>query len=201
MHFYNTKKIMLPRLKALVPLTVIVMADGLLFPPESQRLFNNERRNNRQLHLQLSSAIEYDGMLPRPNPDFVAMDVVHLCMGTLMDKGNKNDEGLKVCFEFSSDFLQAPFSGKLDAFIQHAKNPVFASLVQCTHYEILSIGPIIPGTSTRGAMQTCLMAVRSPGSEERRFLWTLQKERRPPRQHCWLVHEVLFVKNAFQLTL
>jgi hypothetical protein len=33
-----------------------------------------------------------------------------------------------------------------------------------------------------------------------RFLWTLQKERRPPRQNCWLVHEVLFVKNAFELT-
>jgi hypothetical protein len=35
----------------------------------------------------------------------------------------------------------------------------------------------------------------------RRFLWTLQKERRPPRQDCWLIHEVLFVKNAFALTL
>jgi hypothetical protein len=35
----------------------------------------------------------------------------------------------------------------------------------------------------------------------RRFLWTLQKERRPPRQDCWLVHEVLFTKNAFQLLL
>jgi hypothetical protein len=35
----------------------------------------------------------------------------------------------------------------------------------------------------------------------RQFLWTLQKERRPPRQDCWLVHEVLFVKNAFSQTL
>jgi hypothetical protein len=34
----------------------------------------------------------------------------------------------------------------------------------------------------------------------RRFLWTFQQERRPPRQDCWLVHEVLFVKNAFDLT-
>ena len=33
-----------------------------------------------------------------------------------------------------------------------------------------------------------------------RYLWTLQKERRPPRQDCWLVHEVLFTKNAFQQT-
>jgi hypothetical protein len=33
------------------------------------------------------------------------------------------------------------------------------------------------------------------------FLWTMQRERRPPRQNCWLVHEVLFVNNAFQQTL
>lgn len=34
----------------------------------------------------------------------------------------------------------------------------------------------------------------------RRFLWTLQKERRPPRQNCWLVHEVLCTKYSFQQT-
>ena len=32
------------------------------------------------------------------------------------------------------------------------------------------------------------------------FLWTLQRERRPPRQDCWLVHEVLFTENAGMLT-
>jgi hypothetical protein len=191
---------MLLRQMTLVLLTILVMADGLLSPSGSRRLSNIERRNQQLVEVSATS-FEYDDMLPRPHPDIVALEVVHLCMDTLMNKGNKNNEGLKVCFDFSSDFLQAPFGGKLDAFIQHAKNPVFASLVQCTHYEILSIGPNIPGTSTRGAMQTCLMAVQSPGSEERRFLWTLQRERRPPRQGCWLVHEVLFVKNAFQLTL
>jgi hypothetical protein len=35
----------------------------------------------------------------------------------------------------------------------------------------------------------------------RRFLWTLQKERRPPLQNCWMIHEVLYTKNAFQQTL
>lgn len=38
-------------------------------------------------------------------------------------------------------------------------------------------------------------------SHGRKFLWTLQKERRPPRQDCWIIHEVLYVKNAFQQTL
>jgi hypothetical protein len=45
---------------------------------------------------------------------------------------------------------------------------------------------------------------QSSGSSNRkptRFLWTMQRERRPPRQNCWLVHEVLFVNNAFQQTL
>ena len=40
----------------------------------------------------------------------------------------------------------------------------------------------------------------SSSSAAARFLWTLQKERRPPRQNCWLVHEVLSVKYAFSQT-
>jgi len=81
---------------------------------------------------------------------------------------------------------------------------------------------MINGTVTRGAMQTVLMEAREAGAaatsveknedddEEdgdedkhggRKFLWTLQKERRPPRQGCWIIHEVLYVKNAFQQTL
>ena len=35
----------------------------------------------------------------------------------------------------------------------------------------------------------------------RRFLWTLQQERRPPLQNCWMIHEVLYTKNAFQQTM
>jgi hypothetical protein len=35
---------------------------------------------------------------------------------------------------------------------------------------------------------------------KRRFLWTLQKEIRPPRQNCWLVHEVLCTQNAMHQT-
>lgn len=37
-------------------------------------------------------------------------------------------------------------------------------------------------------------------NNKRIFLWTLQRERRPPRQDCWLVHEVLDKKNAFLQT-
>jgi len=40
----------------------------------------------------------------------------------------------------------------------------------------------------------------SEEGERRQFLWTMQQERRPPRQGCWLIHEVMYVNNAFQLT-
>lgn len=148
------------------------------------------------LQNDLYATIEYNDFLPHPNPDIEAPDVVCLCMDCLR-KSEK--EGLEVCFNFSSDYLKAPFGGSLDRFIQHANNPIFASLVKCTEWEIISIGPVIAGTNTRGAMQTVLMDVKQP--EYRRFLWTLQRERRPPRQNCWLVHECLFVKNAYQLTI
>ena len=35
----------------------------------------------------------------------------------------------------------------------------------------------------------------------RRFLWTLQQQRRPPLQNCWMIHEVLYTKNAFHQTM
>lgn len=41
----------------------------------------------------------------------------------------------------------------------------------------------------------------SAAVDSRRFLWTLQQERRPPLQGCWIIHEVLYTKNAWQQTL
>jgi len=169
--------------------------------PSSTTTRRTRRRRIHFLELQNSPAspfIEYDDFLPNPNPSVEPLDVVRICMDTLMSKDN--NEGLEVCFNFSADYLRAPFQGSLEKLIQHANNPIFGSLVKCTHYEIVSIGPFIEGTPTRGAMQTFLMDVESPGSEDRRYLWTLQKERRPPRSDCWLVRECLAVRYAFQLT-
>jgi hypothetical protein len=79
---------------------------------------------------------------------------------------------------------------------------VFGYLVNCNDWETLSIGPVIEGTATRGAMQTVLMAAFAGSSAEpRTFLWTLQRERRPPLQGCWIIHEVLYVKNAYAQTI
>jgi hypothetical protein len=148
------------------------------------------------LYVDPSSVVEYNDFSPHPSPLYDAPTVVDTCMTSLLQK-----RGLDVCFEFSSDRCRAALGGSLERFREYAKNPVFGFLVQCTDYKVLSIGPIIQGTPTRGSMQTVLMEAIDQGKEGRKFLWTLQQERRPPRQGCWVIHEVIYVKNAFALTL
>ena len=147
--------------------------------------------------------IEYSDFLPQPNQQLEAIDIVHSCLSVLLDS---RDAGLEVCFNFSSDRCRAALGGSLERFREYATTPVFGYLVNCNAYTIVSIGPEIAGTITRGAMRTVLMDAISADpqgtahKEERRFLWTLQKERRPPWQDCWMIHEVIYVRNAFDLT-
>lgn len=218
------------------------------------------RRMQYRLHVKESSLPTDKDILPTdediafPCPDIDAVQVTTLCLDALKNM-RRSDLALEVCFNFSTDRCRAAVGGSLEKFLQYAANPVFGALVHCDDYEIVSIGPIIPGGQHRGAMQTVLLDVQKqqekgvgganqvveqqqqkkrPTAEERaaarrrqerlqrqerdddddndkeepvvddgkrRFLWTLQKERRPPRQDCWLIHEVLFVKNAYALTL
>eukprot|EP00538_Stauroneis_constricta_P001043 CAMPEP_0119558376 /NCGR_PEP_ID=MMETSP1352-20130426/10748_1 /TAXON_ID=265584 /ORGANISM="Stauroneis constricta, Strain CCMP1120" /LENGTH=295 /DNA_ID=CAMNT_0007605721 /DNA_START=63 /DNA_END=950 /DNA_ORIENTATION=+ len=187
-----------------------------------------------------------------PAPELNALAIVNHCMDSLQNCPPRSS--MEVCFDFSSDRCRAAVGGSLEAFINYASNPVFGTMVHCDSYEVISVGPLIPGGQHRGAMQTVLVEIKRgltvndalraaekemqakkqrPGrlsarkqlaeeertmrenrsSDEmpmmepqddphtRRFLWTLQQERRPPRQNCWLVHEVLFTKNAYDLTL
>ena len=170
------------------------------------------------------AVVEYNDFLPGPNQDLTALDVVQLCMETLKED---RTAGLEVCFDFSSDKCRAAIGGSLEQFQDYATNPTFSFLVTCNDWNIVSMGPIIQGTPTRGSMQTILMQAsnqkakkqkltklqqlrmdgatgekdeNSEEGERRRFLWTMQQERRPPRQGCWLIHEVMYVNNAFQLT-
>lgn len=182
-------------------------------------------------------AVFEDLEVTSPKPELDAVQVATLCMNAL--KTMKASDSLEICFNFSSDRCRAAVGGTLEEFVRYAANPSFGPLVNCDDYEIVSIGPVIPGGTHRGEMQTVLMDIKKgltvqdalkvaeesqrkrPTFEERlrqreieatgevgevvndgkiRYLWTLQKERRPPRQDCWLVHEVLFTKNAFQQT-
>jgi hypothetical protein len=184
---------MLRRVTGLCALFLLASKVNAFAPHTHRRLFDTAVR----------SVVEYDDFLPQPHPDRDALDVVNSCMTVLLDR---KDAGLEVCFHFSSDMCRAALGGSLERFRQYSTNPVFGYLLNCSEYEIISVGPVIEGTRTRGAMQTVLMdALQGPKGDkkpynDRRFLWTLQQERRPPRQGCWIIHEVIYVKNAYLLT-
>eukprot|EP00980_Cylindrotheca_fusiformis_P001111 scaffold305_cov110-Cylindrotheca_fusiformis.AAC.29 len=77
----------------------------------------------------------------------------------------------------------------LSAVVKHQKNRIpIEERIRQKDAELR--GEILPQASASGEQK-----------KPTRFLWTMQKERRPPRQNCWLVHEVLFVNNAYQQTL
>jgi len=145
--------------------------------------------------------------LPGPDESFSAVDVVTMCMSFLESNDvPKANSGLEVCYNFSSDSCRAANGGSLETFLQYANNPVFQSMVNCLEWEVLNDGPEIPETNTRGAMKTVLIKVvqkEVDGEQrnDRKFLWTLMQERRPPRQGCFLVHECLAVENAFAQTV
>jgi len=235
---------------------VLIFALALASPPISLAAFapSQERRPSngmiiRQKSSSLSMASFSTENLSQPTPELDGLQVVTICMDALQMK--PANEALEICFDFSSDRCRAAVGGTLEQFVQYADNPVFGTLINCDSYKVLSVGPIIPGSSNglgsrRGKMQTFLVEIakgmtmktvikeaeqrarKRPTLEERlrqreskargevaegvvvgseplddgkrRFLWTLQEERRPPRQDCWLVHEVLFTKNAIQQT-
>mmetsp|Transcript_10110 Transcript_10110/g.14304 ORF Transcript_10110/g.14304 Transcript_10110/m.14304 type:complete len:210 (+) Transcript_10110:49-678(+) len=155
----------------------------------------------RFLSEQLSVVGVDEEFVPFPNCDIDAPGVVKTCMDALSKNSQPySNAGLEVCFNFSSDRCRASMGGTLEEFIRFATNPTFGSMVDAQSWEVVSTGPIIEGTQTRGAMQTQLIDVIPMEGRPRRFLWSMQKERRPPRQGCWLVHECIFVDNAFALT-
>jgi len=183
-------------------------------PSEKRKLNGNEffsvNSNNEQDEVPPSfgDSQSIECFLPTPNPDIRAEEIIPICLTALQENNSPSpNAGLEVNFNFSSDRCRAALGGDLKAFIQYAKNPTFGTMINCSDWEILNVGPSIPGTATRGAMKTVLVKVTpmrssEDGSEKpsRKFLWTLQKERRPPRANCWLIHEVIYTKNAFSLT-
>jgi hypothetical protein len=160
----------------------------------------------------MMSGEEYPDFLPHPHPSVTPEQVVRFCMDTFVEYPNNSRIGLEVCFAFSSDQCRAALGGSFMEFTEYAQNPTFQYLITSPSYSLVSIGPIIPGTAHRGSMQTVLMEIDSKMNENddtssssetarRRFLWTLQQERRPPLQDCWMIREVLYVKNAFHQTV
>ena len=142
-----------------------------------------------------------DDSVPRPDPIYSDEAVVALCMNAL----GRNDDpipdaGLRTCWNFSRDMCRAAVGGSLADFLKYARNPTFAQLVDHESWSG-KLGNLIPATQTRGALTTTMVTVQTNRGQERKFLWTLQQQRRPPDQGCWLVHECLYVENAIEQTL
>lgn len=140
--------------------------------------------------------------LPVPNPEMTSDEVISMCVGGLQSNSEPYpNAGLEINFNFSSDRCRAIQGGSLSNFIEFANNPTFGSMINAKSWRVLSVGPVIRGTQTRGDMQTFLVNIVPASGNKRQFVWTLQKERRPPRSGCWLVHEVLYRDHAFSTTL
>jgi hypothetical protein len=113
-----------------------------------------------------------NGSLSLNTADVTALDVVVACMDGLSNNDTPwANAGLEICFEYSSDRNRAAQGGSLDDFITYASNPTFSAMVNAKEYSVEKVGAYIPGTMTRGAMQTVLIKVQSLKGEERSFLW------------------------------
>ena len=101
-----------------------------------------------------------------------ARDVVVACMDGLLNNDKPwANAGLELCWDYSSDRNRAAQGGSFDEFMNYASNPTFSTMVDAKEYSIESVGKYIPGTNTRGAMQTVLVKVQSSKGEDRSFLW------------------------------
>jgi hypothetical protein len=104
--------------------------------------------------------------------DKTARDVVVTCMDGLANNDNPwENAGLELCWDYSSDRNRAAQGGSFEEFISYASNPTFSSMVNAKGYSVENVGTLIPGSMTRGPMQTVLIKVQSCKGEERSYLW------------------------------
>lgn len=116
--------------------------------------------------------VNHDTPLIEPTFDMTAEVVVTACMDAMLTNDIPYDNhGLEVCFDFSSEYCRAALGGSLDEFISYASNPTFSTMTNALEYSVLSVGPVIQASMTRGAMQTVLVKVKPAKGDDRRFLW------------------------------
>ncbi|EKX32478.1 hypothetical protein GUITHDRAFT_148590 [Guillardia theta CCMP2712] len=144
-----------------------------------------------------------------PSPEFSAEEVMYYILeGLKHNDFPEIDAGLKRCFAFSNNMCRSAVGGDdsraggttVEHFIKYASNPTFQSLVRCEKYEREDMN-FLPSSPTRGALATQIAHITTKNGDKRRFLWTLEQERRPPQQGCWLIRQCLYTKNAFLETI
>ena len=146
-----------------------------------------------------------------PWPDLSPHDVVIACLCALQendqpDEVARNGEhwGHRYNWEFFNGMVRANWPC-VDEFVREANNNP-SGLANCdwfeTEEETISI---ISATPTRGAICKMVVHVRCRDARplpSRKFLWTLQQERRPPQAGCWLISSVLPIDRSLEeLTL
>ena len=107
--------------------------------------------------------------------------------------------GLEVCFRFSNDMCRASVGGSLEAFFRYAANPTFQCLVDHAGYDA-RLSSRIDAAKFRGAMAAFVVDAEKKG-KRRQFLFTLEKQRRPPQTDCWLIRECLPMDKAIYQTI
>lgn len=123
--------------------------------------------------------------------------------------------------------VRANWRGDIDTFVREAANNP-TGLANCEWFNTEEDSIVtVQGTQTRGATCKMIVSVRpfplapfeavTPNTNrlinparprgrtldavpvaERKFLWTLQRERRPPQAGCWLISSVLAVDRALE---
>ncbi len=132
------------------------------------------------------------------------------------------DDALRRLFAHATYECRAALTARkgkdcADRFVQHAPSShALGAILRAYSYAISAETTLIAGTPTRGALATQVVAIqelaspRHPSghlrSEEERtatasemneelFLFTLQQERRPPLDDCWLVHGIVPMRH------
>lgn len=143
-----------------------------------------------------------------PHDSLSPHDVVVACMIALQENDelaeatkNGEDWGLRYNWRFFGEMVRANWRGDVEEFVRDSKNNR-NGLANCewfdTDEETIAL---IDGTPTRGSICKMVVRVRCRDGipmEKREFLWTLQKERRPPLADCWLIRQVLAVDRALE---
>lgn len=158
-----------------------------------------------------------DGLV-LPADDAPPEEVVRACMDGLQHNDEpRADSGKLLCWATAGDMMRTIHGGDPAKFVRWTRrSPVFDCMVGCERFEIeADTVLLLPGTPTRGAMAKAVVLVapteaivdgahsvrgRIGAPPERRFLWTMQQQRRPPRVGAWLIYEVLAIDHAFALT-
>ncbi|CAM9301686.1 unnamed protein product [Ectocarpus sp. 8 AP-2014] len=121
-----------------------------------------------------------------PSPALPPTQVIGLLMAALQrnDDPAEND-GLRTVFEFSSGMCRRAVGGTAESFIKEARYSVFGATVGCQSFTLE------PMSMVADRLATQVVSVVASDGRQRRFLWTLERQRRPPDAGKWLIYGVV----------